>query len=315
MTLPTLNDVQAIEPILTNMLIGYQQADMRFVASRVFPNVSVANDSGTYYIITKKYFFLDEMETRAPGDTFRTADYGVSTNTYKTLQYALDYALPDEVQANSLVPMDLADGALRLFAQRSLIRKEVQFATDFMVTSVWGTDDNNSTTDWDDFQSGDPANDILTARRTISNNTGQDANALVVGYIVHQALANHPDLIDRVKYTQAATVANMESAVGAALGIENYLVAKGTYSNTNEAATFSASAIIDDDALVTYIDPNPGMFSASAGKTFIWPGGGGAGSVYTYYSDERHATILQHKEQWDQVVTATDLGYFFADVV
>lgn len=315
MALPTLNDVQAVEPILTNMLVGYQQADSRFVASRVFPSVPVEKDSGTYYIATKKYFFFDDLGSRAPGGSFAEVDFGVSTATYATRQWAGEFSLADEVRANSQVPMDLEQMALRKIAQSSNIRKEVAFAADFMVINVWGTDDNNATTDWDDFSAGDPAADLLTAKRTISNNTGYDANTLVVGYIVHAALVNHPDLIDRIKHVQGATLAAMEAAVGAALGVENYLVAKGTYSNTNEAATFTATAIIDDDALVCYVDPNPGIFGATAGKTFSWLPGGGMGTIYRDPARRNHSDVVQHKEQWDQVAVATDLGYFFADVV
>jgi len=285
------------------------------VASRVFPPVSVDKKSGTYYIVTKKFFFFDDLEERAPGSDFARVDYGLSTATYDTLQWAADYSLADEIRADSQVPGDLMQQAVRKLGQSSLIRKEVAWAADFMTTSVWGTDDNNSTTDWDDFSAGDPANDILTARRTISNETGYDANTMVVGYIVHQALMLHPDMIDRIKHVQTATAANLEAAVGAVLGVDNYYVGKATYSNTNEAAAFSATAIIDDDALICHVDPAAGMFGATAGKTFVWPGGGGAGSMYRYRDNDRHADIVQHKEQWDQKAVATDLGYFFADVV
>lgn len=314
MTRPTVNDVQAVEPILTNMMVSYLQADDRFVASRVFPTVTVANDSGTYYIITKKYFFLDSLQTRAPGENFRSLDYGLETSTYATKQWAGDYPLADEIVANNLSGLDLAQAAIRRLSQASLLRKEVQWAADFMTTGVWGTDDTTAT-NWDDFSAGNPVGDILTAKQTISNNTGYDANTMVVGYVVHAALANHPDLIDRIKYTQAATATTMESAVGDALGIANYLVAKGVYSNTNEASAFSATNIVDDDALVCHVDPSAGIMGATAGKTFVWPGGGGAGTIYRYRDDARHATVIQHKEQWDQVAVATDLGYFFSDIV
>ena len=315
MPLPTINDVQAVDPVLTNMLIGYQQADDRFVAGRLFPSVTVDKDSGTYYIVDKKYFFLDELEQRAPGQPFRSIDYGLSTATYETLQYAADQALADETRANSQVPMDLEQLALRLFAQRSLIRKEVQFAADFFITTVWGTDDDNATTDWDDYASGDPVTDIQTAKRTVSNNTGVDPNSIALGFIVHNAVVNHPDIIDRIKYTQAATAGNMAAALGAVFDVANYWVAKATYSNTNEAAAFSATAIIDDDCLVAQVDPGAGLFGATAGKTFVWQAGGGDGAIATYRADDRHADVIQHKEQWDQATTATDLGYFFADVV
>jgi hypothetical protein len=315
MALPSINDVQAIDPILTNMLTGYQQADNRFVAGRVFPSVNVDKDSGTYYIATKKYFFFDDLAPRAPGAEFGNLGFGLSTATYSTLQYAGDIPLADEVRANSQVPMSLEQAALKRLAQASLIRKEVAWAGAFMTTSVWTTDDDNSTTDWDDTTNGDPAQDVIVAKRTVSNLTGLDPNTMVVGYIVHQALTLHPDIIDRIKYTQAATHDAIEGAIGAALGIPNYLVAKATYSNTNEAAAFSATAIVDDDALICVVDPGAGIFGATSGKTFVWQPGGGAGSIFRRRDDARHADVIQHKEQWDQAATAADTGYFFADVV
>lgn len=312
---PTTNTLQAVDPVLTNMLVAYTQSQDRFVASRVFPAIPVEKDSGTYYIFTKKYWFVDQMQVRAPGTVYARSGYGVENATYTTLQYALAHPIPDENRANSQVPMALETAGVNWLGQQSLIRKERSFSADFMVTGVWGTDDNNATTDWDDFTNGDPINDVLTARRTISNNTGYDPNTMVVGYIVHQALVNHPDLIDRVKYVQTATLATIESALAAAFGISNYMVGKASYNSANEGQTFSAAAIIDDDCLVTYVAPAPGIMTASAGYTFAWDGGGGMGSIRSYYDEASDATILKSKEQWDQKAVATDLGYFFADVV
>jgi hypothetical protein len=309
MSLPTVNDVQAVDPVLTNMLRGYMQAEDRFIASRLFPPVSVPNDSGTYFIFTKKYWWLDELEQRAPGTEFARIDFGVSTATFATLQWAADAAVADEIRNNSQIPMDLEQAKVRLLAQRSLIRKEVAFAADFMVINVWGTDDNNATTDWDDFSAGDPIDDVLTARRTISNNTGVDGNTMAMGYIVHQALVNHPDILDRIKYTVGGLMGTVEAALASAFGVSNYWVAKGTYANINEAATFSATAIIDDDCLVCYVDPAPGIMTATAGLTFSWEGGGGMGSAYSYRDDTTHADVIQHKEQWDQASVATDVGH------
>src|SRR3990167_5636449 len=205
MTLPTINDVQAVDPVLTNMLVGYMQSDLRFVASRAFPIVNVDKDSGTYYIMDKKYWFMDELAARAPGDNFGRIGMGLSTATYATRQFAGKFVIADETRNNSQVPMDLETAGIRLLAQKSLIRKEVAFGADFMALSVWtGQTDNTTATDWDDFSAGDPVNDVFTASRSISNSTGLDGNTMVLGYIVHQAIANHPDVIDRIVYTARA---------------------------------------------------------------------------------------------------------------
>lgn len=315
MAQPTHSEVQVVDPVLTNMLVGYMQADDRFVASKVFPVVPVATQGFTYYSFTKKYWFLDEMERRAPGAAFARGGYAVGSATGNAQLWGLEHPIADEARANNQVPLDLERAGVMWLAQQSLIRKERAFASDFMKVSVWGTDDNNSTTDWDDFSAGDPINDVLTARRTISNNTGNDGNTMVLGYIVHQALMNHPDIIDRVKYVQAATLANVEAALASAFGVQNYWVGKASYNSANEGQSFSASAIIDDDCLVCYTSGMPGLMSASAGYTFAWAGGGGDGQITTYRSDETKSDVLQHSEAWDQKAVATDVGYFFADVV
>lgn len=312
---PTISTVQPVDPILTNMLIGYQQADDRFVAGRVFPYVPVEKLSGQYFIATKKYFFFDDLLARAPGAGFGNLPINYTTATYRTIQYAGAFIIPDEIRADSQVPLDLETVQLKQFSQKSLIRKEVGFSTDFMVGSVWGTTDNNSATDWDDFAASDPVDNILTATRTISNNTGINPNTMVLGYIVHQALVNHPDIIDRLKYTEKATMASIMQALASIFGKDNYFVGMGSYTNTNEAATFSATAIIDDDCLVCHVDPGAGLFGATAGKTFFWEPGGGQGKIYRDLPRFNHGDWFQQKEQWDQVATATDLGYIFLDIV
>lgn len=315
MSLPSINDVQAVDPVLTNLLIGYMQADDRFVASRVFPEVSVDKDNGTFYKFTKKYWMSDGMEQRAPGDQYARSGFGVETDTYKTLQWALAKPIADEERANSQVAMDLETAAVKWLAQKNLIRKERAFAADFMVNSVWDNNDNNSATDWDDFALGDPVANVKTGRRTISQNTGVLANALVVGHIVDDALTNHPDILDRLKYVQAVTAGNVAAAMADIFGIGMYLAAMASYNSANEGQTFSGAAIIDDDALLTVVDPSAGIFGATGGKTFVWTPGGGGGLILQNRLDEVDADLIKQKAQWDQKMVAGDLGYLWIDIV
>lgn len=314
MAQPHINEIQAVDPILTNMLVGYMQSDFRFLAGRLFPSVPVDKDSGTYYLLDKKYWFLDEMQERAPGAPFPESGYGVSTATYTTKQYALQEAIPDENRRNSQLPMELESISVSRLAQMLLIRKERDLASKFFTTGVWGTDDDNATTDWDDFAAGDPVKDVMTAKRTISNNTGYDGDTLAVGYIVHEALTLHPDIIDRIKYVQVADQRAIELAIGAIFEVD-YMVSKASWNSANEGQTFSAAAIVDDDALVVHKGSEANMFSASAGKTFVWDGGGGEGAIYRWRDGKNHRDLVQMKAQFTQNVVASDLGYFFANVV
>lgn len=311
----TIKDVQAVEPVLTNMLVSYMQADSRFVADKVFPGVPVQNDSGTYYIFTKKYWFLNEMQVRAPGTPFAEGGFGAETGTYSTKQWALAYSIADEVRANSQIPGDLEQAAVQWLAQQMLIKKEIQWATDFMVTGVWsGTD--TTATDWDDYSSGDPVANVLEQMRVISYKTGYSANTAVMGEVVHNALLLHPDIIDRIKHTQAATAASLNAALADVFGLSTWHVGRASYNSANESATASYAAIIDDDFLLLSVNPAAGSMGATAGKTFYWQPGGGLGSVLPMYRDEKEQRdLLRVKMQWDQVCVASDLGYLWTDIV
>ena len=316
MSLPTKNDVQPTDPVLTNMLVGYYQADDRFVASRAFPIVPVPNDNGKYNIWTKKYWFLNGLKRRAPGGPFAQIDAAVETGTYTTVQQAGESAVADETQNNSQLPgPGLIQSKVKLLGQHSLIKKEVSWASDFMKTSIWnGGTDGSVTAKFNLHGTSDPWLDIAdTAMRTVSNNTGVEPTTAVMGYIVHNRLCNHPDLIDRLKYTTAIKGGVMAAAMAEIFGLSQWLVSRASYNSANEGQTFSGSAIVDDDLLLIYVNPSAGLFEPTAGKTFVWAGGGGQGSIY-YVRDARHHTdIVQIKEQWDQASVALDVGYIFLD--
>jgi len=277
--------------------------------------VSVPQDSGTFYTRTQGHWFLDAMAKRAPGADFPTTEYAVSTDTYACVQWAQSEPIPVEVRANSQIPMELETLSVQHLGQLSMLRKEIQFVSDFIAASVWTTQDNDSATDWDDYVSGDPVSNVRTGRRGINQLTGMRPNTFAVGEIVHDALANHPDIIDRIKYTAMATASTIENALAAVFGVDRYLVAEAIYNSSNPAQNASYSAIFDDDALLCYVSPSPGLFSATAGLTFTWAGGGGDGSIYRYFSNEKHADIVQIKESWDQKQIGAGLGAIWLGIV
>ena len=314
MPLPTINDVTLVDPVLTNMLVGYMQSDMRFVASKVFPVVSVDDKSGTYGIFTKKYWFVDGLQPRSPNDKFDRSGYGIGSGTYDANLWGLEHAIADENAANNQLPMSLEQAGTMWLAQQSLIRKEKAFASAFMTTGVWGTD-NTSVTKWSDFAGSDPVGNIRTAKRTVSQATGQAANTMTCGEIVEDTLLNHPDIIDRLKYVERATEANVRGALASLLGLADIFVSMAVQNTANTGQDASMGAIIDDDALICLVNPNAGILGVTAGKTFAWTGGGGAGSVTPYRDQSTKSDVLQHSEAWDQKAVATDVGYFFSDCV
>lgn len=314
MSIPTAKDLQPIDPILQNILVGYAQQETRFVADRVFPAVPVDKDSGTYFIFTKKYWSRDTMQARAYGAQYARSDFGVETDTYKTMQWSLAKPIADEERANSQLPMDLETASVRYLGMQAMIRRERLFAAAAMASSVWGTTATVSNK-WSDYTNSDPVNDVLTGKRTVSQATGYTPNTMVMGEIVRDRLVNHPDLIDRIKFTQAATQGSVETALAALFGVQRLLIGSSIVNTANEGQTASMSPIVDDDVLLVYTPAGPGMFEPSGGYTFTWaPGGGLATMQPMVREDDTDSDLVKIKAQFVHKIVATDVGYFFADV-
>lgn len=294
------------------MLVAYMNDDMDFIARRMAPVVSVNEESGTYMTIPAGHWTADKLARRAYGDTYARGGYEFGSDTYKTLQWGLEHPVPDELEATNQAPMRLQQLGLQWLAQQSNIRKERAFAADFFASSVWTTD--ATPTDWDD-ASGVPITDCGTARRTIKQATGQNANAIGMGEIVYDALRVNAQVLARIQYTQTMTVETVEGLLAAVLGFQYLWVSRAIYNSANPGQTASLAPIIHDDALVCVVKPGADMFDASSMKTFAWAPGGGEGAANSYYDNGSDSTIVKHKEQWDQKLVSADLGYFFPDIV
>jgi hypothetical protein len=313
MAQPTRNDVH-IDAFLTEMSVAYRNEAAAFIADLVFPVVPVSKDSGKYPEYTRDYWLRTEMKVRAYGAEHPRAGYPISYGTYATEQFSLEHAIPDEIAAAADNPIDLDRDGMEWLTQQMLLKRELSFASDFMATGIWATDDA-AATDWDDYTDSDPIADVRTARRTIAQAIGRPANVMAMGLIVHDALINHPDVLERVKYSEAATMENVNAAMAAVFGMEKYLVSEAIYASNAEGASESLSPIIDDDCLVCYANPTPGLLSPSAGYTFVWPDGGGAGTIYRWRDERVESDVLRAKMQYDQKLVASAGGYFFSDIV
>ena len=213
---PTTTDVH-IDAILTQMSIAYLQEQYAFVAGKVFPTVNVQKQSDKYFTYTQADFFRDAVELRADGTESAGTGYGISTGTYSALVYALHKDIGDQVRANSDAPLSPDMDATRFLTQQMLIRQEIDWASNYFATSVWGTDSTPSTL-WSASSGSTPIADVQTGINTVLSNTGYKPNTLVMSYKVFSILKNHADIVDRYKYTSSSSIT--EDLMAQVLGVD-----------------------------------------------------------------------------------------------
>jgi len=207
--------------------------------------------------------------------------------------------------------------ATRFLTQQTLLRQEIDWASQYFTTSVWGTDVTPSTL-WS-ASGSTPIDDVQTGINTVLTNTGYLANTLVMSYAVFSILRNHTDLVDRFKYTSSESVtADMMAAV---LGVDRILVMRGIKNTAAEGASASYAQIGDKDALLCYSAPSAGLMAPTAGYNFVWTGlaqSGGLGTstaVSRFRLDALRADRIEIESAWDFKVISSALGYFFSNPV
>ena len=305
---PTIGDV-FVQQAIAEAAIAYRNA--QYIARLIAPEVQVDKDSGKVYVVDKANWLRDDADAdRRPGTRAPRGGYTTSQVDYSLLEMAQAHPIPDRIAES-------ADAAIRIYERgsefcmdRVLLRMERHAAGVLMVTGTWGTD-NTTATDWDDFSNGDPASDILIAKRTVQEAIGRPANTLVCGQIVLDALLIHPDGLDRFKHTQTG-IMSLEQ-VAQWLGVERVLVGTATRNTADEGATASMSPVFDDDALVCYVPPTPALDVPAACYTFVQRG---RGIETKRFREEAEAQdVIEATYRAQVVVTASDAGYFFSDIV
>lgn len=325
---PTPGDVHVNTP-LTNISIAYIQSSAKFVASLVFPNVPVAKQADRYWTFDRGEFNRDEARERAPGTESAGGGFAMdSTPTYYCRVVAFHKDVNDQTRANADSQVNLDRLTTRYVTSKLLIRREKSFVARYFQPGVWAYEFTGvaaapaagQVLRWSDANSN-PIEDIRLAKRTMLENTGFEPNTLTLGKHVYDALLDHPDLVDRIKYgqTPGAPAIVQRQAMAALFEVERILVMEAIENIAPEGQTAVHRFIGPKRALLTYAPPEPALETPSAGYTFSWTGFLGASQdgmrMKSFRMEPLESDRLEGQMAYDQRVVASDLGLLFNDIV
>lgn len=315
---PTPGDVHINVP-LTNIAIAFLP-EQKFVADQVFPNVPVEKQSNLYYEFPKGQWFRTDAQERAPGTASAGSGYSMTSSQYSCRVKALHKTIPDQVRANE-DPVINQDRLATLFVMRQLaILRERDWASNFFSTGIWtgstGGDITPSTL-WDDPNST-PIENLEEQLTSVEEKTGYRPNTAVLGKKVWTSLKNHPQFLERIKYSEKGIIGL--DLLAEVLELERVLVASAVQNTAAEGATPVMGRVLSStSALVCYAAPQPGLMVPSAGYTFSWTGHTGAGPsgqrIKRFRDEPKSSDIIEGEMAYDMKVVASDLGAFFTGAV
>lgn len=313
MPLPTLNDVRPVNPVLTDLSIGFKND--RFLWDKIAPPKESSEQSGTYFIYTRDYWFRRlQGAMRAPDGGYTRVGYGVSTDTFKCLERGFEKLLSDPIKKASQTPEDLSVKDLAFLTNLLQLELEKDVAAAAFITGVWGTSTTLTGTDqWSDFDGSDPIDKIEVAKRTIRRNTGARPNVLFLGALAWEKLKEHPLLLDKIKHTQKGVLT--EDIVAGILGVEEVVVGDSVENTADEGASFNGADIWTDSALLL-VRNAPGLEVANGAFTFIWNEEGNIPwAAQEYRDDGKRGDVQRVFTHYDIKVVSAQHGYLFLDCV
>jgi hypothetical protein len=325
---PTQSDLHVNIP-LTNVSIAWMQSASTYIADKVFPKVPVEHQSNYYWKYSKADWRRSDVKRRAPSTESPGTGWNMDMDQYFAHVYSVHKDIDDQVRANADSVFNLDRDATEFITNQLLLQRDLDWAAQYFQTGVWTTD-KVGTTDfvkWSDAGS-DPVSDVADLQVQFRKLTGFKPNICVLGADVMKVLKQHPDIIDRIKYTQKGIVS--EDLIATLFDVDELYTSYATSVTSATAIQFPDAKTQDAQAsydfitnsksvLFAYAPSGPSLMTPSAGYTFTWKGYLGGNSqgikIKRFRMEHIASDRIEAEQTYDMKVVAKDLGYFLSNAV
>ncbi len=331
MPMPSQADLHVNVP-LTNVSVAYMQSADSYIADKVFPKVPVQKQSDLFWKYSKSDWRRTDVKRRAPGTETPGVGWNMDTDQYFCHVYGVHKDIADQERANTDSNFNLDRDATEFITNQQLLKRDIDWTSSYFKTGVWATERTGvpgapgagQFQQWDQAAS-DPIGDVSRWMIEFRRLSGFAPNIAILGAYVMSALKQHPDIIDRIKYTQRGIVT--EDLIATLFDVDELYVSYATVSDgpqMNDAKTQDAAATFSfignqTGVLFAYSPPAPSLLTPAAGYTFTWSGylgGNGQGVRVKRFRMEHIASDRIEAEQtYDMKVVSPDLGLFLNSAV
>lgn len=305
-----------VDPLLSSISVAYK--NQKYIASGVAPVIPGQVDAGKFAQYNQADWFRDEAGKRAAGTRAKRGDYGMSFGSYLVEEVAFAREVPDELRRNAMDPIRPDQDATEYATDKVLLNKEARVATKMTTAANWAT--GNSATlsgvnQWSDYTGSDPVSDVESGIDTMHGKTGYRANTGIIPWPVWKKLKHHPDILDRVKYSQKGIIT--VDLLREIFELERILVAEAIVTASNEgvaAGSETYTYVWGKDVVLAYVAPNPGIWTPTAMYQFVNQALG-VRSIRRWREEPEHQDVVEAYELVDEKIVSNLLGYVIKSAV
>jgi hypothetical protein len=306
---PTGTGSLHMDQALTNVSLGWPAPGL--VGGALFPQVGVKKQSDKYYQFGREQWLPEVGDYRAPGAIANEIPgLRVSLDTYYAQEHALQIPVADEERENvddvfkpdedaaNLVTSKIMLG--REIAMQSLVTTVANFASGLAVTL-------SGTTQWSDYINSAPISDVKTGRRAVNGKIFADPNTAVIPYQVMSILEDHPDIIERIKYSERAILT--PEIIAAVFGLGRVIVPGVPVGSGGPSGNaIVGSYLWGKDVLLAWVPDSPGLKIPAFAYEFVWSYGGQAQVVDRWREDPRKSDLIRCSRRYDLKLVGNEIN-------
>lgn len=304
-----------IIPDLTAISVAYTNPEL--IADQVMPRVPVNAQAFEYMLFPAGEAFT-VPDTRVGRTSAPTqVEFTGSKTPGSTVNYALDVPIPNDDLENAKTlggKYKPKERSTALVTDLIALDREVRVANAVFNTNNYASGNKSTlsgTTQWSDFSNSDPTTAILNA----FDGMVMRPNVGVIGQLVATKLKTHPKVIQAFYGNSASYGVVPLQFIAELLGLQKILVGQAFVNSAKPGQTVSLARAWGKHAAFLRIDPNADTGrGVTFGLTAQW-GSRVAGEINDPDIGMNGGVRIRVGESVAELVTATDLGYFFQNAI
>lgn len=297
-----------IDVALTGVSVAWPNQGL--VGNALAPAVPVAKQSNKYYIFGREAWGLEPGgDLRAPGSiASEIPGLQLSLDTYFAQEHALQIPVTDEERENADNEVSPDNDGTELVTSKLMIQRELNLKTLVLTAANYPAGNTvtlSGTAQWSDYVNSDPIKDIKTGKRAMNAGLFLDPNIIVIPYQVMSQLEDHPDFIERIKYSERGVMTS--EIIAAVIGIPNVVVPGVGYNSANPGQALSLGYLWGKDVLMAWVPARAGMKIPAFAYEYVWSFGGGQQQIVDRWREEPRASdLIRVRRRYQFKLTALD---------
>jgi len=222
-----LSNLRVVDPVLSQLALGYTNAE--FVADMLMPIVEVDKEGGKIPQFGKEAFKLYNTECALRAKSNRINPEGLETVDIVLDEHDIEYPIDYREDQESAFP--LQQNAAFVTTETLQLRREKMVADIAQDPARYAVSNKKVLSVADAFtkEKSDPIGVIEDGKEAIRSKIGRYPNTMILGASSYKVLKNHPQLLERIKYSMKGVVTT--GLLSDIVEIDMIVVGRAIYSN------------------------------------------------------------------------------------